>query len=91
MLIELHRLAEEELFSGYQFYERQSANLGSYFLDSLYADLESHAIYAGIHRTVFGFLIVASGHPLTRRVWRRNSGFVDKDRLCQSYGMEEGC
>ena len=55
MLIELHRLAEEDLVSGYHFYERQTANLGSYFLDSLYADLESLGIYAGIHRKVFGF------------------------------------
>lgn len=55
MLIELHRLAEEDLLSGYHFYERQTANLGNYFLDSLYADLESLGIYAGIHRKVFGF------------------------------------
>jgi hypothetical protein len=35
MLIELHRLAEEDLLLGYHFYERQAADLGSYFLDKL--------------------------------------------------------
>ena len=55
MLIELHRLAEDDLLSGYHFYERQAENLGSYFLDSLYADLESLAIYAGIHHKVLGY------------------------------------
>ena len=55
MRIDLHRLAEEDLLSGYHFYERQAENLGSYFLDSLYADLESLTLYAGIHRTVFGY------------------------------------
>jgi len=37
----------EDLLSGYHFYERQVENLGNYFLDSLYADLQSLAIYAG--------------------------------------------
>ena len=55
MHIELHRLAEEDLLAGYHFYERQAADLGIYFLDSLYADLESLGIYAGIHRKIFGY------------------------------------
>jgi plasmid stabilization system protein ParE len=53
--IDLHRLAEEDLLEGYHFYERQAHGLGSYFLDSLYADLESLRLYAGIHRKVFRF------------------------------------
>ncbi|MCC5841924.1 MAG: type II toxin-antitoxin system RelE/ParE family toxin [Opitutales bacterium] len=64
MEIELHRLAEEDLLAGFHFYERQSARLGHYFLDSLYADLESLAIHAGVHRKVFGcFRLLAKTFP----------------------------
>lgn len=31
------------------FYERQEAGVGDYFLDSLYADIDALALYAGIH------------------------------------------
>jgi plasmid stabilization system protein ParE len=37
------------------FYERQGEGLGSYFLDSLFAEIDSLILYAGIHRKVFGF------------------------------------
>ena len=37
------------------FYERQDAGLGEFFLDSLFSDIDSLALYAGIHRKVFGF------------------------------------
>jgi hypothetical protein len=33
--------AERDLEEGYRFYERQSAGLGSYFLDSLFSDIDS--------------------------------------------------
>lgn len=29
--------------------------MGDYFLDSLFADIDSLALYSGIHRKVFGF------------------------------------
>lgn len=29
--------------------------MGDYFLDSLFADIDSLALYAGVHRKVFGF------------------------------------
>jgi hypothetical protein len=44
-----------DLAAGQQFYERQGEGLGAYFLDSLVADIDSLALYAGIHRKVFGF------------------------------------
>lgn len=76
MVIELHRFAEEDLLSGYQFYERQAANLGSYFLDSLYADIESLSIYAGIHRQVWGYYrLLAKTFPYA--VYYR----IDADRV----------
>ena len=46
--------AEKDLEEGYYFYERQSSGLGAYFLDSLYADIDSLLFFAGIHCKVFG-------------------------------------
>jgi len=42
-------LAEADLLDGYSFYEKQSVGVGSYFLESLYSDIESLRLYAGIH------------------------------------------
>jgi plasmid stabilization system protein ParE len=41
--------AERDLTDGFRFYEAQSVGLGDYFLDSLYADIDSLRLYAGIH------------------------------------------
>ena len=48
-------LAEADLLAGFAFYERQSHGVGSYFLESLYSDIESLRLFAGIHRMVLGF------------------------------------
>ena len=42
--------AEDDLVDGYNFYENQEQGVGAYFLDSLYSDIESLILYAGIHR-----------------------------------------
>lgn len=55
MRIRILSPAENDLEEGFQFYESQSAGLGSYFLDSLCSDIDSLAYFAGIHRTVFGY------------------------------------
>ena len=47
--------AFHDLADGRDFYERQGAGVGEYFLDSLFSDIDSLALYAGIHRKVFGF------------------------------------
>jgi hypothetical protein len=39
---------------GFAFYEKQQAGLGAHFLDSLLADIDSLALYAGVHRRVHG-------------------------------------
>ncbi len=39
---------------GYWFYENQREEEGDYFLDQLFADLDSLLRYAGIHRVWFG-------------------------------------
>lgn len=54
MRIEILPSAMEDLIDGYQFYERQAPNLGSYFLDSLSSDIDSLLVYAGIHAVVYG-------------------------------------
>jgi hypothetical protein len=55
MRIEILDEAEKDLVDGYAFYERQSEGLGHYFLDSLFSDLESLHLYAGIHAMHFGY------------------------------------
>jgi plasmid stabilization system protein ParE len=47
--------AFNDLADGRDFYERHGEGLGGYFLDSLFSDIDSLALYAGIHRKVFGF------------------------------------
>ena len=49
MRIQILDRAERDLIEGFHFYESQGLGLGSYFLTSLYADIESLRIYAGIH------------------------------------------
>ncbi len=56
--------ALNDLARGREFYERQGENLGAYFFDSVFADIDSLALYGGIHRKVFGFhLKLASKFP----------------------------
>jgi plasmid stabilization system protein ParE len=47
--------ARDDLADGFDFYEKQRAGLGDYFLDSLASDIDSLQLYAGIHLKVFGF------------------------------------
>jgi len=47
--------ARDDLADGFAFYEEQEAGLGSYFLESLFSDIDSLRLYAGIHRKAFGF------------------------------------
>ena len=54
MKVQILPSAQDDLAEGFAFYEKQQAGLGSYFLDSLFADIDSLAIHAGIHRKVFG-------------------------------------
>ena len=47
--------AIEDLSDGFRFYETQVEGLGSYFLESLFSDIDSLTLYAGIHQKVFGY------------------------------------
>lgn len=55
MRIKILSTAEDDLEDGYHFYESQSEGLGTYFLDTLYSDIDSLAYFAGIHRVVLGY------------------------------------
>lgn len=41
--------AEQDLLAGHDFYEKQATGVCTYFLDSLFADIDSLVLYAGIH------------------------------------------
>lgn len=55
MRVQILEAAQGDLTDGYRFYEKQSDGLGEYFLDSLFSDIDSLQIYAGIHPVVFGY------------------------------------
>jgi hypothetical protein len=40
--------ARDDLSKGFDFYERQEEGLGNYFQESLFSDIESLRLYAGI-------------------------------------------
>jgi plasmid stabilization system protein ParE len=47
--------AIDDLHAARLFYEKQAAGVGDYFFDSLFSDIDSLVLYAGIHRKVYGF------------------------------------
>jgi len=55
MKIRILHDAELDLLDGYSFYEMQSPGLGDYFLDSLYADIDSLLLFASSHEIHFGY------------------------------------
>jgi len=64
MQIRILSSAESDLEEGYRFYESNLLGLGDYFLDSLYADIDSLAISGGIHPIVFGcYRLIAKRFP----------------------------
>ncbi len=69
-----------DLEKGRRFYQRQGEGLGSYFMDSLFADIDSLALYGGIHLKVgkyfrslskrFPYAIYYRVNEATVEVWR---------------------
>jgi len=53
MKIEILSSASQDLIEGYHFYETQAEGVGSYFLDSLYSDIDSLVITAGVHEKYY--------------------------------------
>ena len=71
--------ARDDLSEGFDFYERQREGLGNYFLESLFSDIDSLRLYAGIHLKVhsfhrllskrFPFAVYYDSEDETVRVW----------------------
>jgi plasmid stabilization system protein ParE len=55
MRIKILSAAEDDLEEGHRFYESQADGLGTYFLDTLYSDIDSLAYFAGMHRVVLDY------------------------------------
>jgi plasmid stabilization system protein ParE len=55
MKIRVLRSALEDLASARQFYDAQAPGVGDYFFDSLFSEIDSLVLHAGIHRAQFGF------------------------------------
>lgn len=55
MKIQILDKALGDLIHGFQSHEAREPDLGGYFLDCLFADIDSLLIYAGIHRLVFTY------------------------------------
>jgi hypothetical protein len=55
MLVKVLPRVFEHLKAGAQFYEKTQPGLGEYFLSTIYADIDSLSLLAGIHVKQFGF------------------------------------
>lgn len=55
MKVAISQQAQDDLLAGYRFYERQHKGVGQYFLDSLFSDIDSLVLYAGVHLRVRGY------------------------------------
>lgn len=53
MRVKILGSASQDLIDGYWFYENQVEGIGKYFLDTLYSDIDSLTINAGIHSIYF--------------------------------------
>ena len=60
MKISISRTADSDLLAGYRFYKINGHEVGDYFLDSLISDIDSLALFAGIHRKTLGFHVALS-------------------------------
>ncbi len=54
MKVRILAAAARDLVDGFHFYEHQAPGVGTYVLDSLYADIDSLIVNAGIHPVYFG-------------------------------------
>jgi len=54
MKLKILESAKADLQQGFYFYESQEKGVGHYFLESLFSDIESLRLFAGIHAIFFG-------------------------------------
>ncbi len=60
MKIRILASAKQDLKDGYLFYDKKNEGLGSYFLDTLYSDIDSLLVSAGVHQKYFGYFRLLS-------------------------------
>jgi hypothetical protein len=64
MRVRILTSAFNDLAAGRRFYDRQGEGLGDYFFDSIFSDIDSLALYGGIHLKIFGHhRLLASRFP----------------------------
>jgi len=69
--------AIEDLTEGRNFYELQGDGLGDYFFDSLFSEVDSLLIFAGIHSLHLGFFrLIARRFPYAIYYKVRGDGIV---------------
>lgn len=92
MKIQILSTAMADLYYGRIFYERQGKGLGDYFSNTLFSDIDSLKLYAGIHSIHFGnyrmlskrfpyavyYMMEGDSMVIVRRVLdlRRNPGII---------------
>ncbi len=64
MRVQILDEAEQDLLDGFRFYEGQEPGLGAYFLDTLFSDIDSLQLHAGIHPKPLGcFRLLSKRFP----------------------------
>jgi plasmid stabilization system protein ParE len=55
MKVRVLRPALEDLAAGRRFYDQQQPGVGAWFFDSLFSEIDSLVLHAGIHRIHYSF------------------------------------
>ena len=55
MRVKILSSAVGDLHAGRLFYENQGEGVGEYFFDAIFSDIDSLALYAGIHPKIYGY------------------------------------
>ena len=55
MKVRILRSAMVDLAAGRKFYDRQEPGIGDYFFESLFVEIDTLALYGGIHAVHLGF------------------------------------
>ena len=81
MKIRIVPSALADLERGRRFYEDQGEGLGQYFTDTLFSDIDSLALYGGIHSIHWGYHRLLSRRFPYAIYYRMNDGVVDVWRI----------
>ena len=76
MKVQILPSAAEDLRKGRDFYNQLGKGFGEYFLDSLFADIDSLILYGGIHSVHWGYHRMLSGRFPYAIYYRVNGDIV---------------